>query len=168
MKTLQFVENIESQIDYWVKDSDNAFDAQNASVWVLDKDDIATKIAVGPDVYELLENQDTIKTLAKYNTNGFVVFACGWAATLDNCDEDTPPSQALGKRRVRLVVGANNMGIASIVRFKDTPDEFISDEGVAKGSLADAVKAIHIQVMENKLIKKLDALGHPYVKDTNE
>lgn len=160
MKTLQFVQNLESQIDYYVKDSDDAFDAKNASVWVLDKNNIAIKIAVGPDVYELLDNEHTIKMLTKQSANGFVISTCGWAADIKSCDEDTPPSQAPGKRRVRLVAGANNMGVASILRFKDTPDEFIADEGVAKGSLADAIKTMHIQVMTNKLMKKLG--------DTNE
>lgn len=160
MKTLQFVENMESQIDYWVKDSDDAFDAKNASLWVLDKNKIAIKVTHSPDVYEMLGNQHTIEMLAKHSTDGFVISTCGWAARIDDCDDDTPPSQAPGKRRVRLVVGATTQGVASIVRFKDTPNECTTDEDTAKGSLADAIKTMYLQVMVAKLQQQLG--------DTNE
>ena len=63
----------------------------------------------------------------------------GWAAPIDECDEDTPPSKAKERRRVRLFVSATEDGAISVLRFKDDPDEAIVDEGTAKGSLADAV-----------------------------
>jgi hypothetical protein len=86
------------------------------------------------DVYELL------------------VLTCGWAAPLnrdENDDEarsddeirdEVPPSQHPLRRRVRLVVAVCDKGVASVLRFADTPNDIVTDAGAARGSLADAVK----------------------------
>jgi hypothetical protein len=40
---------------------------------------------------------------------------------------------------VRLVVVVADHGVASVLRFADTPDEVVSDPGSATGSLAEAI-----------------------------
>ena len=54
-------------------------------------------------------------------------------------DSDIPPSQHKKRRRIRLAVGASVTGVASVLRFQDNPNEIVTDENKAKGSLADAV-----------------------------
>jgi uncharacterized protein YccT (UPF0319 family) len=58
---------------------------------------------------------------------------------------------------VRLLVGADFSGVASVLRFQDDPDKTIVDEGKANGTLAQAV---------DKLVKK--KLKHQINKVTNE
>ncbi len=154
MKTLQFVEKMESQINLWVRDSLDAFDAPNASMWVLDKNNLAMKVTHDVDVYALLQNKHTIQELAKFRGDGFVVFACGWAASLDDVDEDTPPSRAPNKRRVRVVIGANKNGTASVIRFKDKPEETLIVADSARGELSDAVNKMYSKIKSAKRKKK--------------
>jgi hypothetical protein len=99
------------------------------------------------DVYDLLDNSD-LSYVLKANTH-IMVMTCGWAAPLpkgetadDDDDDRVPPSQHPERRRVRLVICANREGVASVLRFQDTPDEITTDEGSAKGSLADAILAL--------------------------
>jgi hypothetical protein len=40
---------------------------------------------------------------------------------------------------VRLVVSVCDNGVASVLRFADTPGDIVTDAGSARGSLADAV-----------------------------
>jgi hypothetical protein len=76
-----------------------------------------------------------------------VVLTCGWAAPIarqdhddqDASDDTVPPSQHPQRRRVRLVVVVCDDGVASVLRFADTPDDIVTDAGSARGSLADAV-----------------------------
>lgn len=107
------------------------------------------------DVYELL---DAPSSAIARMFDAAVVLTCGWAAPLDRDDdgEDTsndqselldessresvPPSQHPLRRRVRLVVAVCDRGVASVLRFADTPNDVITDAGAARGSLADAVK----------------------------
>ena len=57
------------------------------------------------------------------------------------------PSKHPERRRIRLIIGANATGVASVLRFQDNPDEIVTDEGNAQGSLADAVW----ELLNNKL-----------------
>ena len=82
-----------------------------------------------------------------------VVLTCGWAAPIsrqdhddhddhddhETTDDEVPPSQHPQRRRVRLVVVVCDDGVASVLRFADTPDDIVTDAGSARGSLADAV-----------------------------
>lgn len=97
------------------------------------------------DVYDLLDSEDS-REVAKVS-DYVAVLTCGWAAPIDNGDPeafDGPPSEHPAKRRVRLLVLACAEGVASVLRFEDTPDEVISDNDQARGSLADAVKELFI------------------------
>ncbi|CAB4541186.1 unannotated protein [freshwater metagenome] len=81
-----------------------------------------------------------------------IVLTCGWAAPLNREEQDgetrsddetadeVPPSQHPLRRRVRLVVAVCDKGVASVLRFADTPNDIVTDAGAARGSLADAVK----------------------------
>ena len=95
------------------------------------------------DVYELL---DAPSSAIARMFDAAVVLTCGWAAPIDRdenpADEDSgevPPSQHPQRRRVRLVVSVCDNGVASVLRFADTPDDIVTDAGSARGSLADAV-----------------------------
>ena len=96
------------------------------------------------DVYELIDN--AIDNKSTEGLDGVAVLTCGWAAPLPKADDDdddqVAPSQHPERRRVRLVICANREGVASVLRFQDTPDEITTDEGSAKGSLADAILAL--------------------------
>jgi len=92
------------------------------------------------DVYELLEARGS--SIARM-FDAAAVLTCGWAAPVDDGgDDDMPPSLHPRRRRVRLVVVVGDAGVGSVLRFADTPDEFITDPGNAKGSLADAVEQL--------------------------
>jgi hypothetical protein len=95
------------------------------------------------DVYELL---DAPSSAIARMFDAAVVLTCGWAAPIDRdespANEDwseVPPSQHPQRRRVRLVVSVCDNGVASVLRFADTPDDIVTDAGSARGSLADAV-----------------------------
>ena len=105
------------------------------------------------DVYELL---DAPSSAIARMFDVAVVLTCGWAAPLDRneqdddsrsddeiddaIDDEVPPSQHPLRRRVRLVVAVCDKGVASVLRFADTPNDIVTDDGAARGSLADAVK----------------------------
>ena len=94
-------------------------------------------LAQHPDVYELLSTPSS--SLARMFDAAAIV-TTGWAAPLspDGTVEGAPSEHAL-RRRVRLVVVVANHGVASVLRFADSPDDIISDPGSATGSLADAI-----------------------------
>lgn len=96
------------------------------------------------DVYELIESDASLE-LAK--RSAFIaIVTCGWAAPIRaNDDDEVAPSQHPDRRRVRLVVLASRSSVASVLRFSDTPDETVTDEGKATGSLADAILKLMAQ-----------------------
>ena len=92
------------------------------------------------DIYNLLDSRDALQ-VAKVS-DFIAIVVCGWSAPTDNSDDDDSeiaPSKHPERRRVRLFVLAGKDGIASCLRFSDTPDEVITDNGQATGSLATAI-----------------------------
>jgi len=91
------------------------------------------------DVYELLDTTMVADALQAYGYAA--VITCGWAAPLADDDENTEvaPSKHPKRRRVRLVLVTDGISITSVLRFSDTQDETMTDEGQAVGSLADAL-----------------------------
>jgi hypothetical protein len=91
------------------------------------------------DVYELLDTTMVADAVKAYGYAA--VITCGWAAPLADDDENTEvaPSKHPKRRRVRLVLVTDGISITSILRFSDTQDETMVDEGQATGSLADAL-----------------------------
>ena len=91
-----------------------------------------------PDIYHLLESSTARKVMKDSKT--VMVATCGWAAPIDDDDDDmVAPSQHPRRRRVRLMSLVDSKGVASVMRFKDDPDNIIEDNGVAHGSLAEAL-----------------------------
>ena len=94
------------------------------------------------DVYDLLSDDYTLNITK--NSEYIAVLTCGWASPIDpeqdeSDDDITAPSQHPQRRRVRLMVLASRNGVASVLRFSDSPNEIVTDDGKARGSLADAV-----------------------------
>jgi len=91
------------------------------------------------DVYELLDTTMVADAIQAYGYAA--VITCGWAAPLAEDDEsnEVAPSKHPKRRRVRLVIVTDGISIASVLRFSDTQDETMTDEGKATGSLADAL-----------------------------
>lgn len=127
----------ENQVHNIHKDHKDPFELAMSSIWVLNASGEMTCRKNYGDVYDLLDHPETLSAIK--GEEFFGVLTSGWAAPLEECDDDTPPSKAKQRRRVRLFVSANENGVISVLRFKDKPDESIVDEGNAKGSLADAV-----------------------------
>ena len=104
------------------------------------------------DVYDLIESKASLE-LAK-RSDFIAIVTCGWAAPLskdtnDDDDDKVAPSQHPLRRRVRRVVLASRSSVASVLRFSDTPDETVTDEGKATGSLADAILKLMAQSASN-------------------
>lgn len=99
------------------------------------------------DVYDLIMSRDA-RQVARVS-DFIAIVTCGWASPRDNSDDDddVAPSQHPLRRRVRLLVLVGQDGMASCLRFSDTPDEVITDNGTATGSLATA---LHDLLMEAK------------------
>ena len=91
------------------------------------------------DVYDLLDND--YNALVASNYAWTLIVTTGWAAPLGNNGEvEGAPSQHAQRRRVRLSCIANRHSVASVLRFADQPDDVITDEGSASGSLANAIQ----------------------------
>jgi len=102
-----------------------------------------TTVSSNRDVYDLLEGDDVAQVLDTHSYLG--VITCGWAAPITKNQEPyEAPSKHPDRRRVRLMLVANRSEVFSVLRFEDKPDEVITDDGKATGSLADAlIKAIN-------------------------
>ncbi len=96
-------------------------------------------LAQHPDVYELL--QAPTSTLGRM-FHAAAIVTTGWAAPLGPDGKvDGAPSEHALRRRVRLVVVVCDSGVASVIRFQDTPDDVVIDDGSATGALAEAIHA---------------------------
>jgi len=105
-------------------------------------DDLA-QVAEHGDVYDLLES-DIARSTAQF-ADAITLVTCGWASPIaegQSDDEQVAPSQHPERRRVRLVVTATREYTASVLRFSDDWEHPITDEGHARGSLADAVREL--------------------------
>ena len=104
--------------------------------WAFPASDVHTE----RDVYHLLECEETAEIVSLYKY--IAVLVGGWAAPIsDNkhADESLKPSEHPLRRRVKLCIVADPYNVGSLLRFSDD-EEFIYDDGKAKGALADAVK----------------------------
>jgi hypothetical protein len=145
----------EAQLNSIHNDHRENYNLPHASLWVLN--DLGNMVCrqTNPDVYELLSDDYTIRMVEGYDF--FAILTCGWAAPLSD-DDYVVPSKSKNRRRVRLMVGADYNGVASVLRFEDTPDEIVCDAGQAQGSLADAVMGLFKDKQKaeaEKLIKEM-------------
>ncbi|NCA13403.1 MAG: hypothetical protein EBS89_04610 [Proteobacteria bacterium] len=93
------------------------------------------------DVYELLASPKA-RSVAK-DSEFVAILTCGWASPItEDGDDEVAPSQHPQRRRVRLFIVASRKGVASVLRFRDDPENPITDDGQARGSLADAVQQL--------------------------
>ena len=118
------------------------FEMRKAQMYsLIENDDEVSMTLAGEsgDVYDLIMSRDALK-VAKVS-DFIALVTCGWASPRDNSDDDddVAPSQHPLRRRVRLLVLAGKDGMASCLRFSDTPDEVITDNGTATGTLATAL-----------------------------
>ena len=145
--TLDYAITMEMKLHNRLLVSSNQWNLDKASIWAIGKKGSLKQLVSGRDIYELLESPKTLTAIG--NADKFVVLTCGWAAPLDSdiVDNDVAPSQHPERRRVRLVVAVDTAGVASVLRFQDKPTETVTDEGNAKGSLADAV----MELMDRKV-----------------
>jgi len=119
------------------------FDLKTALFFAINEtDDGVAMVLAGEhgDVYDLLDSDDS-RAVAKVSDYVALV-TCGWASPIkdsDDPEQGVAPSQHPDRRRVRLMVFAGKDGWASVMRFSDTPDETITDDGTARGALAEAL-----------------------------
>ena len=138
MNITELAEKVESDIN-----STLGFDLKQALLISVHDGEYGVELSAplsNGDVYELLESDASLE-LAK-RSQFIAIVTCGWAAPIANDDDDdnqVAPSLHPERRRVRLVVLASRSSVSSVLRFSDTPDETVTDEGKAKGSLADAI-----------------------------
>ena len=144
MNTIDVAEKVEKELH-----NKNGWNEKRAKFYTVNVDElggVSVEFASeNGDVYELLDNP-LVKTLAKTPSTQFVaLLTCGWAAPINRDgvdDEEVAPSQHSQRRRVRLVVVASKNSVASVLRFQDDDENTVTDEGKARGSLADAVKSL--------------------------
>lgn len=126
-------------IEKWLNDTDSLFTQKTATLYATHQDNTATTIDTGSDVYELLETPKA-RTAAVELNNPLALTTLGWAAPIDENPNDLPPSEHPNRRRVSLFIMVNQTGkMASVIRFKDTPNETTTDDGEARGTLAEAL-----------------------------
>jgi hypothetical protein len=120
------------------------FEMRKAQMYsLIESDDEVSMTLAGEsgDVYDLIMSRDALQ-VAKAS-DFIALVTCGWASPRDNGDnpddDEIAPSQHPQRRRVRLLVLAGKDGMASCLRFSDTPDEVITDNGTATGALATAL-----------------------------
>ena len=128
---------IEKQINAKLSRKKDPFGVAKASLWLLDDNNKIKSVKENNDVYDMLDDFDTLESIK--DCASFTILTAGWAAPINETDENTPPSQHPEKRRVRLIVHATEFGVASVMRFKDNANEIVTDDGNARGSLAEAV-----------------------------
>jgi hypothetical protein len=119
----------------------NPFQMSQAELYLLAGESFRL-VAQDVDVYDLLAGEYGNEFA---DADFILVATCGWAApadldSQDEADEGVAPSQHPKRRRVRLSVGMDrNGGMASVLRFQDSSDEPLYDQGAAHGSLAVAL-----------------------------
>ena len=123
------------------------FDLKTALFFAINETDEGVAMVLAGehgDVYDLLDSDDS-RAVAKVS-DYIALVTCGWASPIttdsDDDDEQVAPSEHPQRRRVRLMVFAGKDGWASVMRFSDTPDETITDDGTARGALAEAIMSL--------------------------
>ena len=77
----------ENQVHNIHKDHKNPFELAMSSIWVINATGEMTCRKLYGDVYELLDSPETLAAIK--GEEFFGVLTSGWAAPIDECDEDT-------------------------------------------------------------------------------
>lgn len=124
---------------------DKPFDIPQARIFAISANGFSRVLVTGGDVYRALDQVTDINLNA--DEIGIGVETCGWAAPVNEGktakqkrENELAPSEHPKRRRCRLITLVNMEEKAgSALGFSDTPDEVITDEGHATGSLAEAL-----------------------------
>lgn len=123
------------------KEHNNSFQIGEAKIFAIEVGGTLRTIVTGQDIYDAFDEASEMKLLATD-----VAIGCetvGWAAPVKNDDNagEIVPSKHPERRRCRLVaVVTRQYEVASALGFADDPEEeIVTDEGTAKGTLADAL-----------------------------
>lgn len=165
--TEQLAIESEKQINYILEDHKDPWNLNEASIWVMTASKQMICRKSNPDVYELLDNvSNSLELIQGYNS--FSILTGGWASPIDK-DEDAKnmlaPSKHPMRRRVRLVVTADDDGVASVLRFSDDPTEIVVDGGKARGSLADAVDNLRGAKLIAEITKEMNKTIEEILKE---
>ncbi len=138
MKAIDLATEVEQRLN----DDGIGYETKQAMLYAVTKYGEFTLVNASGDVYDLLADRESV-TVAN-NSDFVAVVTCGWASPITDDDDldGVAPSQHPRRRRVRLLVLASRQGVASVLRFADEPDEVVTDEGKATGSLSDAVHSL--------------------------
>lgn len=134
------INKLMEQVDMSMSGSEPDTDLQNARLYSIDENGKAELAGEHGDVYDLLANP--LSALVAKMSHAVALETCGWASPISQDDDEyegVAPSQHPERRRVRLLVVANETGFASALRFGDDWQNPIYDYGQAVGSLAYAV-----------------------------
>jgi hypothetical protein len=115
------------------------FNSSEHSIFIVTNDGLKT-METGTDVYDIIENP-TNQELVHDLGCSVAITTQGWASPRNTeTDDDVAPSQHPQRRRVALFVMVTQSGeMASVLRFSDKPNETVTDDGEARGSLAEAL-----------------------------
>jgi hypothetical protein len=121
------------------KEHDNPFQIGVAKIFAIEVGGSLRTIVTGQDIYDALDEASAMKLLATDLAIGCET--TGWAAPVKNDEEEgVAPSQHPERRRCRLVsIVTRQFDVASALGFADEEGEVVTDEGCAKGTLADAL-----------------------------
>lgn len=141
MTTSEIAKEIE-EVFHTESDSETPFELGCARLYGVDVSKgkpTLSLIGEDEDVYDLISDENRALMAGAYEWA--LIVTTGWASPL-NADGEAEgrPSEHPQRRRVRLACIASGKGVASVLRFADEPNDPITDEGQAVGSLADALQ----------------------------
>ena len=136
MNTLEKAELLEAVHHHQNPDR---FISSEHAIYIVTDDGLKT-METGTDVYDIIENP-TNQQLVHDLGCAVAITTQGWASPRNTeTDDDVAPSQHPQRRRVALFVMVTKSGeMASVLRFSDKPNETVTDDGDARGSLAEAL-----------------------------
>lgn len=136
MNTLEKAELLEAAHH---QQNPDRFNSSEHSIFIVTDDGLKT-METGTDVYDIIENP-TNQELVHDLGCSVAITTQGWASPRNTeTDDDVAPSQHPQRRRVTLFIMVTQSGeMASVLRFSDKPDETVTDNGDARGSLAEAL-----------------------------
>lgn len=150
MSTLNPVRMAELAQRTLTKEGDEGFRMEQAVLFAYCAEGFRV-LATAEDIYEGLASLPFSETLNAYE-EGIGIITTGWASPLnaDGSAPDCAPSQHHARKRVRLSSCVTREGkMGSAMAFQHDPDDLVTDEGEATGSLAEA---LHITLL--RLIAK--------------
>lgn len=133
------------------KDHKDPFHIDKARIFAISANGFTRVLVTAHDVYIALDRCGNGHHTLLKDEIGIGVETCGWAAPVsDTNDDELAPSQHPERKRVRLVACVNTKLQAGSALGFSTEADLITDDGHAKGSLADAL----INAMKKMVVRK--------------